>query len=152
MITPSVPCFYLVNAVDEAAIAIAATVTAKSMSDISAMTVLSCPFDNDIAPITEVDAACEVLKSALEVEGFAKTETFNPLFYPSTDEVFDEVLDVEMKNNFVKFVGMEGNPFIAKSTTFSIGSKQVLSSTVNYQQFDLPEYDVLTEKRKQPLN
>lgn len=152
MITPSVPCFYLVNAVDEAAVAIAATVTSKSMSDISAMTVLSSQFDNDIAPITEVDAACEVLKSAIATEDFSKSEVFNPLFYPSTDEAFDEALDVEMRNNFVKFIGMEGNPFVAKSTTFFIGSKQVLSSSVNYQQFDLPEYDVLTERRNRPLN
>lgn len=141
--------FYVIHAVGEAAELITSVFSAGCMGDIANVTVLSREYNNDIEPINEMDATIETIKSGLG-SLLVENVTFNPLYIPMSIDALDEALDVEVKNDAVRFAAMEGNPFAIKTTNIKTGidgQDELLAGTVAYQQFELPEYQHIMDKQ-----
>lgn len=146
MIETSSPCFYIIQAKDEAAELITSGFSLRTTNDISSVTVRSKDFDNDIETINELDSALEMIKEALTGEQEEITQ-FNPLFFLMPTEVFDEALQLDPNTQEVHFFGLDGNPFGLKVTNISVNDELLVSGTASYKQFDLPPYEEILEKQ-----
>ena len=151
MITPpkGSNSFYVIRAVGEAAELITSVFSPGSMGDITDVTVLSKEYDNDIEPINEMDATLETIKEGLG-STFVENVSFNPLFIPMHINELDDALDVEQKNDNVRFTAMEGNPFAVKTVDIKSGAdgdEELIAGTVAYQQFELPAYSEIMDKQ-----
>lgn len=152
MITTSAPAFYLIKTTGEAAELLSSLISPKTMLDIKTAIVVSTEFNNDIEPIHELDSAISTLREGLHSTELEQSEEFNPLYYPSSDERIDDVLEVELKSDRVSFNAMNGNPYHAKRIEIKAGEETTLEAAVIFQQFDLPGYETIMEGRQRPLN
>lgn len=146
MIETSSPCFYIIQANDEAAEIITSGFSIRTTNDISSVTVRSKDFANDIEPINELDSALDMIKSSLAGPQEEHTR-FNPLFFLLPDEVLDEALQLDPNTNEVHFFGLDGNPFGLKITDISINDELIISGMVTYRQFDLPTYEEIIKNQ-----
>lgn len=142
MIISNSPSFYVIRATGEAAELIASVFSPGTMGDITDVVVLSREFDNDIEPINELDKTLETIKEGLGSD-IIENASFNPLFIPMSIDDLDDALEVEQKNDNVRFTAMDGNPFAVKIVEITSNDEPLISATVAYQQFDLPSYDVI---------
>jgi len=150
MIISNSPSFYVIRATGEAAELIASVFSPGSMGDITDVVVLSREFDNDIEPINELDKSLETIKEGLGSD-IIENANFNPLFIPMSIDDLDDALEVEQKNDNVRFTAMDGNPFAVKIVEITSNEEPLISATVAYQQFDLPSYDVIMHNQTHSL-
>lgn len=153
MITATVPSFYVIRAVGEAAELITSVFSPGTMGDITDVTVLSKEFDNDIEPINEMDTTLATIKEGLG-STLVENVTFNPLFIPMHIDELDDALDVETKHDNVRFTAMEGNPFAVKTVDIKTGvdgDEELIAGTVAYTQFELPSYTDIMDKQTNHL-
>ena len=150
MITPTVPSFYVIQAVGEAAELIASVFSSGSMSDIEGVMVISKEYSNDIEPINELDATLETLKEGLGVD-LVQNVTFNPLYIPMSMDDLQDSLESNDKSDFVRFTGMRENPYAVKIVEISADEQPVIVGSVSYKQFELPPYEDIIEKQLKTL-
>lgn len=148
MINDQKDSFYILNATGEVAETLTSIFSSRSLKDIESITVLSKLFNNDIEPINELNNSIETLKETIS-SGFKETSEFNPLYFPTSVEAIDDVLEpLEVSGNF-KFSGMNGNPFAIMSKDInSENDKLLIHSLTCYRQFELPTYDELKANQK----
>lgn len=152
MITPKTTAFYIVRAHEDAAELITSTISTGAMSDITDALILSIDFDNEITPINELDTALETLKCGLIGSNIELHEQYNPIYYPSTDEAFDDVVEGSPRAEQLRLTGIDGNPFIAKKLNLSSNGSSSIEAAVSFREFEFPGYDDMLEKRRAPLN
>lgn len=151
MIIAPTSSFYVLRASGEAAELIASVFSPGTMGDISDVIVLSREFTNDIEPMNEMDASLEVIKSGLGPD-VVQSVSFNPLYIPMPIGELDDALDVEQKNDNVRFTAMDGNPFAVKIVELSTeADERLITATVSYQQFELPSYEIIMHKQTHGL-
>lgn len=154
MISPKVPCYYAIHSKDEAAELIAAMFSPAVMVDIADVVVVSKLFDNDIEPIHEMDAAIEIITSAVAGEISAE-EQFNPLYLPNSSSELHDMFDtIDGRNDALAFVGMNANLFVVKLTQVNsaLTDDSLISAVARYQQFELPSYSEIFDEPERVLN
>lgn len=133
----------MVRAVDEAAQHIAAHFSKGAALDITEVTLNSEDFEYDIGALVSLDA---VIKQVADgIEGAEVKEKFNPLFLPQRMEEVDEVLDLQLKNDGVRFTGMDGNPFTIKMVDMRRDEEPLLLGKAQYHPFELPSYTEIVD-------
>lgn len=148
MITDQKDSFYILNASGEVAETLISAFSDRVLKDIESITVLSKLFDNDIEPINELSNSIDFLKEAIS-PGFKESSEFNPLYFPTSEEAIDDVLDPLESGNGFRFSGMNGNPFAIMSKNVNDKDDGLLIHSLTcYRQFDLPSYDELKSDQK----
>ena len=147
MIIAPTPSFYIIRAYGEAAELITSVFSPGTMGDITDVIVLSKEFSNDIEPMNELDASLVTLKEGMGSE-MTEVISFNPLFIPQSMDALDDALEVEHKNDNVRFTAMDGNPFAVKIVELTaLDDEPLITATVSYQQFDMPSYDTIMQSQ-----
>lgn len=143
MIADGIHSFFTTYATEEAAHAIASLLSPSTALDIIDVTLVSEDFESDIAALNQLDS---VVKSITPLLGIPEIEEkFNPLYFPSKIEAVDELLDINMKNDAMRFTGFDNNPFTIKQINVSADGANVLIGRAIYHPFDLPSYaDIVT--------
>jgi hypothetical protein len=153
MITPPTECFYMVNMQGEAAELVTAKFSPGSMGDIMEAVLVSEDFNNDIQATIGLDMTIATMKKQLIESVVIESSDFNPLYKPSTPEELDDALDGEDQSETFRFISMDGNPFMMKSTRLLHGEQEILMGHVSCHPFDLPSYsDIIAGQKAIKLN
>lgn len=140
---PEVPCFFTVHAVEEAAQIVASMVSPAAANDIISISLQSIDFTHDIAAINQLDTIVKLVANELEKPELK--ETFNPMFLPRKVSELDEMLELQLQNDAVRFVGLDGNPFTIKLTGVKQDDELMLTGKVSSHPFDLPSYTEIVQ-------
>lgn len=138
MIEAPAPCFFTVRAVDEAAQIATAVLSVKAAADIVEVSMMSDDFEYDISALLDMDAV--VKQTAAELHEIKVDENFNPMFLPKKLNELDELLELQIRSDSIRFVGMDGNPFIIKTTSIKQDDSVLLTGKAQYHPFELPSY------------
>lgn len=139
MITPPTDCFYIVRAEGEAVEHIMASLSMSAMADITVAVLISKDFSDDMSATIELDQTVEALKSTLG-NNLIERVVHNPLYFPSSQDDIDEVLDGEIGSDNFSFVGLDGNPYTLKTVNVAVGELGLIEAKVACKPFDLPCY------------
>lgn len=151
MITPPTKSFFVIHVHNEATDMIANRFSPSTAADIRESVLISDDYPEDIQAYNEMDRAVASLQKNLEGNIVINT-LHNPLYYPSTQEQIDAVLEGSEEGETFRFVGMDGNPFTMKSVTITLDDEPLIEARVACHQFDLPTYSEIIEKHKVKLN
>ena len=148
MIDTKQKSFYILNATREAAETLTSIFSSRSLKDVESITVLSKLFDNDIEPINELKTSIECLKTSFSA-GYKESGEFNPLYFPSTPDQIDEILEHTGISGSLKFSGMNGNPFAIMSADVKTEDDELLIHSLTcYRPYDLPAYEEIIAGQK----
>lgn len=147
MITASTSSSFGVHAVGEGAEVIAHAFSPGTVGDIEAVVMASRDYESDIDAVHRLDETLEAIRDGFSIE-LTCSEKFNPLYVPCTIEELDEVLESDSKAEQVLFSGMNGNPFILKSTELVSEDQVVVRGHVSYKVFDIPSYETIMANQK----
>lgn len=142
MITAPTPCYFTGLATDEAAQALMFEISPGAAADITELTLLSEDFDSDIAALNLLDGTIKHVNEVVEGE---VTEKFNPLYIPSTMEDVDSLLDINIRNDGLRFTGFGGDPYALKMVDVKKDEQKLVMFTARYHPFDLPLYTEIVE-------
>lgn len=137
------PCFFVVKAREEAAQVVAAELSQSASSDIIEATLVSADFQYDIGVLLGMDAV--IKHTAAGLHETTVTEQFNPLFLPQLLPELDDMLELQMKSDSVRFTGMDGSPFTIKMTGVKHDEETLIVGKAQYHPFDLPTYPEIVE-------
>ena len=151
MITAPSNAFYILNAQGEAAELITALFSPGVMGDIVDVSVLSCEFTNDIAPIHELQTSIDIIKCGLTSE-LVESMVFNPLYMPMPIEALDDSLEIDARSENIGFTGMNGSPYTLQLIEIKSQDAPLISAHVSYKPFDMPSYEFIMEKQNTLLN
>lgn len=137
------PCFFSVKAVDEAAQNIATKLSPAAAMDIVEVTMTSADFGHDVSALLNMDA---VVKQAVEqLDEVQIIEKYNPLYLPNAMEQLDEMLELQLRSDAVKFTGLDGSPFTIKMTDVVKDSGSLVMARTQYHPFELPSYTEIAD-------
>jgi hypothetical protein len=151
MIITTSPAFYVIKAGGEAAELIASVFSPGSMADIEDVNVISKEYTNDIEPLNELETSLNTIKLGLLGTEITENVSFNPLYIPMNIDELDDALEVDIKNDNVRFTAMDGNPYAIKSVDMFVGpngDKELLAATVAYKQFQFPDYQSIMDRQQ----
>lgn len=137
----------MVKAVDEAAQAVATRISASAASDIIEVILQSTDFEYDVSALLGMDAV--INRAVADLHEVAVNEKFNPMFIPNQLSELDEMLELQMKNDAVRFTGMDGNPFTIKMTDVRRDDEMLIVGKAQYRPFDLPSYSDIVQAHEQ---
>ncbi len=144
MINAPTACYFTVLATGEGAQALVMEISPGAAADIVEVSLLSEDFDSDIQALQRLDGTIkhvnEMLSGELQVE-----ERFNPLYIPSKIEDVDEMLDIHLRNDGLRFTGFGGDPFTLKLVDVKRDDEQLAVFTARYHPFELPLYTEIME-------
>lgn len=146
MITPPTDIFWTVRVEDEAAEFVTSTLSLSSMADIKEVVLISDDFNNDIQANITLDDTIQAIASHIESPTIEKT-AINPLYWPSSREVIDSVMEGEADSETVAFVGMDGSPFTMKLVDVSIDDRLVIDGKISCKPFELPSYSEIVKNQ-----
>lgn len=147
----STECFFTVTAFGEAAVEVASLVSPRSAADIVQATVGSGLFEHDVQAVVSFDRIVAVLSA--EIPDAEVREKMNPLFLSGNIQEVDDMLELQLKTDGIRFTGMDGNPFTIKMSDVRSQNLPVLVGKVQSLPFELPSYsDLALEYDRASLN
>jgi hypothetical protein len=151
MITAPTPCFYMLKVEGEVAQQFVAELSPSSAKDIISAVLVSSDFDIDIAAVNSFDASITSMRALSPSADIV--EEYNPLYVPSGLDVLDQHMQSEQRGDAIRFVGMNGNPFILKTVEITQGDEPLISGKIEYRPFELPSYsDIVASIESTQLN
>lgn len=138
-----VPCFFTVIAVDEAAQVMAEMLSPGSAADIISVSIQSLDFLYDVMAVNKLDQIVGMVANNLEKPSVS--EQFNPMFLPQKISELDEMLELQLQSDAVRFVGLDGNPFTIKLSGIKQDDETLLTGKVTSHPFDLPSYTEIVQ-------
>lgn len=138
----STECFFTITAYDEAATEVASLITPASAPDIVQLTIGSGLFAHDVQAVASFDRIVNQL--SVDLKDAELREKINPLFLSGNIQEVDDMLDLQMKTDGIRFTGMDGNPFTIKMADVKIRNLPVLVGKVQSLPFELPTYSELS--------
>ena len=150
MIEAPTPCFFTGFLRDEAAQFMMQDLFPSVASDIEEISIISEDFDTDIEALVGLDDTAGRIKM-LVASDVDISEKFNPLFIPQTLDAVDEVLESNMKNDHLKFVAFNGNPFTLKHVEMKKNDVHLVTFQAQFHPFDLPAYSEIISSYEQFL-
>jgi hypothetical protein len=154
MIIAPTACFFVLRAEGEAAGHVMDLLSPSVAADIDAAILVSCDFDSDIAAVHGLDESIARLRLQMPIHAdrVKIEEKYNPLYIPGTVDDVDQILQPNERNESVRFIGMNGCPFVLKTIEIYDGEDSLISGKIEYRPFDLPTYDDIVSSCSQPLN
>jgi hypothetical protein len=147
----STECFFTLTAFDEAAVEVASLVTPASAADIVQATLASGIFGHDVQAVASFDGIVRTLSA--EIPDAEVREKINPLFLSGNIQDVDDMLELQLKTDGIRFTGMDGNPFTIKMADVRRRNLPVLLGKVQSLPFELPPYsDLALEYERNNLN
>jgi hypothetical protein len=151
MIIAPTPCYFVIKTEGEAASHIVSEVSPLAGNDIITAVLVSADFDSDIQAVHHMDAATAHITSQTPGEGLETQIEYNPIYLPGEMSAVDEMLNLDPRNDGIRFVGMSGNPYLLKTVVVKSGDEQLVVAKVEYRPFDIPGYNELVEARTKML-
>lgn len=152
MIVAPTTCYFVVKTEGEAASMIVSEVSPTTGHDIATAILVSADFQTDILAVNYMDkATARIIDSAgPDIETVVK---YNPLYVPGPMSAIDDLLNLDPRTDGIRFVGMNGNPYLLKTVEAKCGDQYILTAKVEYREFEIPGYHELVENNsKQRLN
>jgi hypothetical protein len=152
MIVAPTSCYFVIKAEGEAAAAVILEVSPTTGHDITTAILVSADFETDILAVNYMDKAMAriIAGSGPDIE---TTVRYNSLYIPGPMEAIDDLLNLDPRNDGIRFVGMSGNPFLLKTVEAKSGDENVVTAKVEYRPFDIPGYNEMVESNaKMRLN
>lgn len=147
MITPPTKSFFVIRIHGEAADVVSTKLSPSIASDVRESVLISDDYSEDIEAQNELDKAIQQFKQGLDADVTVTVE-HNPLYFPSSKEQIESVLESHEDGDMFRFIGMDGNPFTLKTILISKNDEPLLEGRVACHQFDLPTYSELFEAQK----
>ena len=146
------PSFFAIQIEGDLAADLAEQLAPTAGLDIEMVTMVSKELPSDIHAINEMCRAVDALKKKVQ-STMEVVDTFNPLFLPKAVQELDEQIDIDGRSDAVRFLGMDGNPFVVRKIEVKVEGETVIDARVGVEQFDLPAYsDMMNEKQNLLLN
>jgi len=151
MIIAPTPCYFVIKAEGEAASHVICEVSPLTGNDIITAVLVSAEFDSDIQAVHHMDTATAHIAAQTPAESLETKTEYNPLYLPGDMSAVDEMLNLDPRNDGIRFVGMSGNPYLLKTVEVKNGDEQLIVGKVEYRPFDIPGYSDLVEARARLL-
>lgn len=144
MIEAPTACFFTAKAMGEGAQAIMSEISPAAAIDIVELTLISTDFSSDIAALNSladnVKHVGDLMPDDLSIE-----EKFNPLYIPCAMEEVDQVLDIHLRNDSLRFTGFSGNPYTVKLIDMRKDDAPLVTFSAQFHPFELPLYNDIVE-------
>ncbi len=137
----------MVKAIDEAAQAVASRFSTSVAADVIEVTLASDDYEHDIPALLNMDAVVKQVTD--ELPAVEVTERFNPLFIPQKMGELDEMLELQIRNDAVRFTGLDGSPFTIKLTDVKSDDSTLVMAKTQYHPFELPSYTEIVDAHEQ---
>lgn len=148
MITSPTECSYALEITGECAKNFTAIISDRTSDDIENVRVISSEYKYDIEALQDLEGIVEFLQS-FSNKKLTKKTLLNPLFFISTEDQIDEVLEVDEDGDTIKFVGMNGNPYIVEHIECSDDSSDskipMIQAFVTYMEFEIPPFEKIIQ-------
>lgn len=149
MITPPTNSFFAIHVKGEATDHVVSKLSPSTMADIREVILISNDYTSDIQANNDMDIAVNKLQDELGRTGVFKETKMNPLYFPSTQDQVDEMLEGDPAGDSFKFVGMDNNPYTMKSVELSLqGSDALVVGRIACHEFPLPSYSEIISAQK----
>lgn len=149
MIIAPTTCYFMLKTEGEAAVQMVSEISPGSSSDISSAILVSADFESDLYAINSLTKAIAHIqeRTPFNPDDTVTEEKYNPLYIPGDMALIDDVLNLDPRTDGIRFVGMNGNPFIVKTVEITEGEVQIIAAKVEYRAFDIPGYSELVASR-----
>lgn len=147
MIIAPTPCYFVIKAEGEAASHVVSEVSPLVGNDIMTAVLVSADFESDIQAVHYMDTATAHITAQTPAEAIETKTEYNPLYIPGDMSSVDEMLNLDPRNDGIRFVGMSGNPYLLKTVEVKNGDEQLIVGKVEYRPFDIPGYNEIVESR-----
>lgn len=144
MIKAPTSCYFTALATGEGAQALMMEISPGAAADIMEVSFLSEDFDSDIQALQQLDGTIKHVNGVMTGD-LAVEERFNPLYIPSKMEEVDELLDIHLRNDGLRFTGFGGDPYTLKLVDVKRDDEQLAVFTARYHPFELPLYTDIVE-------
>lgn len=150
MITPPTNSFFAIHVKGEATDHVVRKLSPSTMADIREVILISNDYTSDIQANNDMDVAVDMLQDELGRAGVFKQTKMNPLYFPSTQDQVDAVLEGDPSGDNFKFVGMDNNPYTMKSVELSLlgDSDALVVGRIACHEFPLPSYSEIISAQK----
>lgn len=149
MIIAPTAAYYMVKAEGEAAENMVSELSPSTASDIATVILVSADFEVDIMAVHNLSRSIEYIKGSLHDPKMSVDEKYNPLYMPAPMEQVDEMLNLDPRNDGIRFVGMNGNPYTLKTVEMKAnGDEPLVTGKVDYRPFDFPGYSEIVADRE----
>lgn len=144
MIVAPTQCYFTALATGEGAQTLMMEISPGAAADIEEVSFLSENFDSDIQALQLLDGTIKHISGSVGGD-VSVVEKFNPLYIPSPIEEVDELLDIHMRSDGLRFTGFGGDPFTLKLVDVKRDEQPLATFTARYHPFDLPLYTEIVE-------
>lgn len=152
MIIAPTSCYFVVKTDGEAAGNAVTKISPRVSADIVSAILISADFDSDIQAVQLMDQVASRILEQVPTSNVETLVKYNPLFVPSTVDSVDEVLHLEPHRDSIRFIGLDGNPFLFKTIEVKSEGQQLLLGKVEYRPFDMPSYSEIIGSCTKQLN
>lgn len=141
------PSFFAIQIEGQAAEQLAELLSPSVAMDIKLVGVVSETMPSDMHAINEMCRTVAELRKRIDGDTEVSDE-FNPLFLPKADELLEAQLDIDARSDGVRFLGMDGNPFVIRKIEVSLNGHKIIDARCGVEQFKLPAYAELMAERQ----